>query len=216
MLKICVGKRIAEGENFGIFTGSDDMETHPANPMVGNVKNNGAGDAEQHLVAKPIKVEWNADMPILTTLQMASYSVGIASAASVGAAWLYRTRKSSVEALRTELARAWTNEGDIACTDYCFITLDLTLKDGDLYGTLSAPSLPRLLEAHVEVKWGSAVLRISELLGRSLIPIAKVRLRLKGNRNRLHWKVIGKSSQPAIPDKSVLWPSVVGNAKNNG
>lgn len=116
-----------------------------------------------------------------------------------------------MKGLRENIVRAWTNEGDISSNERKFVTLDLALKDGDVYGTLSLNTEERLLGAHVGIGWGRATLQVSRFRSRGLQPIATVRLRLSGNRNRLKWKVVKEEEKGVLPAKTLLWPSVVGN-----
>ena len=119
-----------------------------------------------------------------------------------------RTEKS--DALRTVLCRAWTNEGSINSTDAVLITLDLKMLDGDVIGPLQTNAYERLLDANLEVHLFSATLRVSEFRHRSSRTVAVVRLRLRGNRNRIKWKVTSGNAEHWVPDKTVLWPSSVG------
>ena len=90
------------------------------------------------------------------------------------------------------------------------ITLDLKMHDGDVIGSLQTNAYERLLDAHLEAHLFSATLRVSEFRHRSSRTVAVVRLRLTGNRNRIKWKVISGNVEHWIPDKTLLWPSVVG------
>src|ERR1035437_11199099 len=119
-------------------------------------------------------------------------------------------RTEKIDALRTVLSKAWTNEGCIDSTDTVLITLDLKMHDGDVIGSLQTNAYERLLVAHVEADLFSATLRVSEFMHRSSRTVAVVRLRLRGNRNRIKWKVISGNAEHWVPDKTSLWPSVVG------
>jgi hypothetical protein len=103
--------------------------------------------------------------------------------------------------------------GERAAAIYSLIgsaTLDLKMYDGDVVGSLQTNAYERLLEAHLEAHLSSGTLTVSELRGRSIRTVAVVRLRLRGNRNRLKWKVISGNAEHWVPDKTLLWPSVVG------
>jgi hypothetical protein len=119
-------------------------------------------------------------------------------------------RAEKIDALRAVLSRAWTNEGCINSTDTVLITLDLKMEDGDVYGSLQTSARERLLNAHLEAHLFSATLRVTELRHRTIRTVAVVRLRLRGNRNRIKWKVISGNAEHWVPDKTRLWPSVVG------
>jgi hypothetical protein len=90
--------------------------------------------------------------------------------------------------------------------DTVLITLDLRMQDGDVFGSLQTSTRERLLGANLESHLRSGTLTISE---RSRT-VAVVRLRLKGNRNRVKWNVISGNAEHWIPDKTLLWPSAVG------
>jgi hypothetical protein len=119
-------------------------------------------------------------------------------------------RTEKIDALRTILARAWTNEGDVSSNEAVLITLDLKIQDGDVYGPLQTSTRERLLCANLEAHLRSGTLTVSELRGRSSRTVAVVRLRLKGNRNRVKWTVLSGNAEHWIPDKALLWPSVIG------
>jgi hypothetical protein len=119
-------------------------------------------------------------------------------------------RIAKVDALRTTLGRPWTNEGAIDSKDTVLITLDLKTQDGDVFGSLQTSARERLLSANLAAHLWSGTLTISETRGRSIRTVAVVRLRLKGNRNRVEWKVISGNAEHWIPDKTLLWPSEVG------
>ena len=119
-------------------------------------------------------------------------------------------RTEKVDALRTALCRAWTNEGDVNSADTVFITLDLKMQDGDVIGSLQTNAYERLLDANLDVHLFSATLRVSEFRHRSSRTVAIVRLRLRGNRNRIKWKVVSGNVEHWIPDKTLLWLSSVG------
>jgi hypothetical protein len=142
-------------------------------------------------------------------LEALAYLAAIVAPLVLGAAYLLRRRHEDIKALTQELARSWTNEGDINSEEGTFVDLDLSLLDGDLVGSLTCPGEERPLEAHVEVRWGRAALSVTRLLGRSLQPIGTVELKLKGNRNRLHWKLKTRYSGSMLPVTTVLWPNPV-------
>jgi hypothetical protein len=130
---------------------------------------------------------------------------GVAGLISV-AAHLLSLRAEKIDTLRTALSRAWTNEGSINSTETLFITLELEMQNGDVYGSLQTSARERLLDANLEAHLFSATLTVSER-GHE---VASVQLRLKGNRNRIKWKVISGNVEHWIPEKTLLWPSVTG------
>ena len=115
-------------------------------------------------------------------------------------------RSEKTDALRNALSRAWTNEGAKGSKDTVLMTLDLKMKDGDVFGSLQTTTRQRLLNANLEAHLTSATLKVSE----STRVIATVRLRLMGNRNRVKWKVVSGNSEKWLPDRTILWPSEVG------
>lgn len=143
-------------------------------------------------------------------LEVLAYLVAVFGGVFGAIRYLLRVRANTIESIRSTIARAWTNEGDIHSTDSVLVTLDLVNHDGDIIGSLSSSNYEKVLEAHAEIGWLRTTLHISELLGRSLVPMGTVHLRLAGNKNRLIWRLKGKSVGDAIPSKTVLWPSSVG------
>lgn len=143
-------------------------------------------------------------------LEALAYVVAIVGGIAGALVFITRARRDAIEALCRDLARAWTNEGDILSKESHVITLDPSLHGGDLLGTLSTNSEDRLLEAHVDVAWSRARLRVSRLMGRSIEPVGNVRLRLIGNRNLVEWKLVGNLGSDVLPKSTVLWPSRVG------
>jgi len=120
--------------------------------------------------------------------------------------FVVRCRSASISNLREALANEWTNEGDISQDLSPFVNLKLSIEDGDLFGTIRSSSEDHDLEAHVDVHWGWAKLRVTRLLGRNLFPVATVVLRLTGNRNQLTWLAIRRQEASLFPRRSELWP----------
>ena len=105
---------------------------------------------------------------------------------------------------------ACPNEGDISSPETNFITIELQIYDGDIIGQIRTNAYDRLLDANIDIGLLSIQMTISELLGRTPVPVAVVRLKLKGNRNRLSWQVLSGNEKAWFPDKTLLWPSRVG------
>lgn len=143
-------------------------------------------------------------------LEALAYVVAIVGGAAGGLIFVLRARRESIDTLRKDLARAWTNEGNITSTEPIFMTVELALTDGDLIGTLSSSARNGLLEVNVDVLWGKAIVRVSELRGRHVVSVGTARVRLTGNRNRIQWKLVGKSGAGVLPLRTELWPSTVG------
>lgn len=124
----------------------------------------------------------------------------------IGAIWfLWKQRKIAVKAIYKTLACVWTNEGDIHSVDTKYVTLNLMLENGDLYGTVESPKLQNSYEAYVSPGWFTSKLEISELAGRNVIPKATVSLKIKGNKNRLKWKAKTNNDTDILPNNTTLW-----------
>lgn len=140
-------------------------------------------------------------------LQAGDSSIAIIGAFIAVIFFVWRSRKNAIESLRKDIAIVWTNEGDISSKETNFIDLSLKLEYGDLFGSLSSPQTDNTFDVHVTPKWFSAYASVTLLRGRSSLPIAQVRLKIKGNRNRLEWKIINKDAPSFLPKKTILWPS---------
>jgi hypothetical protein len=139
-------------------------------------------------------------------LQILVFIIGIMTSV-IGAIWfLWKHRKNAIKENYKTLACKWTNEGDIHSVDTKYITLDLMLKNGDLFGTIESPKLENGYEAHVTPGWFTSKLEISELSGRNIIPKSTVRLRIKGNKNRLKWNAKTNNETDILPNNTTLWP----------
>lgn len=139
-------------------------------------------------------------------LETVYYFVAILVPSIGGVYWLYQARLKAIQKLTADLARAWTNEGDVSGTELLFVTLHLKFEDGDLYGSLESNAYNRDLEAHVDAGWGTAKLHVSELMGKALLPVGKVILKLNGKRNRIAWKLVGMEGSDRLPISTTLWP----------
>lgn len=139
-------------------------------------------------------------------LQLLALVVGIVTPLIGGIWFIWKKRKAAIQKNYKTLAQGWTNEGDIHSTETKYITLNLTLKDGELYGSLESPRLERGYEANVSPGWFTSKLEVSELLGRNLIPKATVRIKIIGNRNRLKWNAKKLHDADVLPEKTILWP----------
>lgn len=151
-----------------------------------------------------------ATLGIKDLLETLAYAVAIIGGIAGAVVYFQNVRKESVEMTRKEIIRAWTNEGDISSNETRFITLELENLDGDIIGSLSTNAQGNPLEVHADIGWFSTTLEISELHGRSLIPVATVRAKLTGNSNRLEWEVVGRKGTHLLPKQTLLWPSAVG------
>ena len=148
-------------------------------------------------------------MPLLELLQAGDSSIAIVGGFVGVIFFVWRWRKNSIGALRKDLGLVWTNEGDSHSPEMNFIDLSLKLEHGDLYGSLSSPQTDDVFDVHVTPGWFSARASITLLRGRSSLPIAEVKLMLKGNRNRLRWVLNTKDAPPFLPRVSELWPSPI-------
>lgn len=150
-----------------------------------------------------------SNMEIPNWLSVSGALIGLCGGAAGLVSGTVRARSYWMDkkaALRKDIAQSWTNQGDITSEETLLIDLDLKMHRGEIYGQLwTNAHSERLLEAHLDVHLSSATLRVSELLGSYLRPVAVVRLRLAGNRNRLKWKVIKGNSENWLPKKTLLW-----------
>lgn len=151
-----------------------------------------------------------ADWNIKDWLEALAYAVAIVGGIAASIIYFKNIRHESIVTTSKEIVRAWTNEGDITSKEFRFITLELDNLDGDIIGSLSTNASNRILEVHADVGWFSTILNISELQGRNVIPIAKVKIKLTGNNNRLEWSLIGNPGANLLPKETILWPSVTG------
>lgn len=151
-----------------------------------------------------------ADMNVKDWLEAGAYAVAIVSALSGAIGYGFSERKKRIANNRKIIARGWTNEGAINGGETHYITLKLKSYDGDIIGSLESPSLDRPLELHATVGWRSTELRISELRGRSLLPVGIVRVEIQGNENRLRWTLVSDEGGNVLPRSTTLWP--FGNA----
>lgn len=151
-----------------------------------------------------------ATLGIKDLLETLAYAVAIIGGIAGAFIYFQSIRKEAIETTRKEIVRAWTNEGDISSTETRFITLELENTDGNIIGSLSTNAQDNPLEVHADIGWFSTTLKISELRGRNVVPIATVKTTLEGNNNRLEWKLIGNDGLHLLPKQTVLWPSPVG------
>lgn len=146
-------------------------------------------------------------MSLSERIQVSAAGLGIVGALLSGFIFMIHSRQNAIDEMRNNLALTWTNEGDISSGETDFIDLSLVLEHGDLFGTLSSPQTDDVFEVHVEPGWFSASATVSHLQGRNLVPIASVKLKLTGNKNRLEWMVESSSPPQFIPRQTLLWPS---------
>lgn len=139
-------------------------------------------------------------------LELLALILSIVSPIIVGVWFIWKKRQSAILENYKTLAQVWTNEGDISSKETKYITLKLTLENGELYGSLESPRLERNYEAHVYPGWFSSKLEISELLGRNLIPKATIKIKITGNRSRLKWNAQKLKDVDVLPQNTILWP----------
>lgn len=120
---------------------------------------------------------------------------------------LSNARASAVADNRQSIVRAWTNEGDMLSSETRFIELRLSDYDGDIIGTLTSPGLNQPLDVSAEIGWFSSTLKITELRGRSVSPVATVQVTVGGNNNRLQWQVESSDEPDYLPVTTTLWPT---------
>ncbi|MFA6977867.1 MAG: hypothetical protein WC209_00985 [Ignavibacteriaceae bacterium] len=131
--------------------------------------------------------------------------VSIVTPITIGVWFIWKKRQATILENYKTLAQVWTNEGAIISKETKFITLKLSLENGELYGTLESPRFERDFEAHVYPGWFSSKLEISELIGNHIIPKAIIKIKIKGNRNRLKWKAQKLIDVDLLPKSTVLW-----------
>jgi hypothetical protein len=149
-----------------------------------------------------------ADWSVKEWLEALAYLVGIVGGLSAAFIYFQRARKESMSIAHKEIARAWTNEGDIASGETIFVTLELENANGDVIGSLATSRHPRPLEVHADIGWFSTKILISELDNRTVTPVAEVKLELTGNNNRLKWTLIGDEARSILPKKTVLFAPI--------
>ena len=147
-----------------------------------------------------------ANWTIKDWLESAAYAVAILGALAGASLYLWTSREKAIDESRSVLANQWTNEGDVSGKEREFITLELEDSDGDLIGSLSSPSMQRPLEVHAHVGWSSTTLKLSKLVGNRVVPVATVKIRVVGNKNRLEWRVVDSGTPEHIPASTILWP----------
>jgi hypothetical protein len=144
-------------------------------------------------------------MSSIELLQTGASLVAIAGSVAAVALFVWRWRLSSIQSHYRDLALIWTNEGLIGSREPLFIHLALKLERGELFGSLTSPSFKERYSVYVWPGWFASKADIS-LQNR---PIMRTTLILKGNRNRLYWRVNKINVPSLLPNKTVLWPSVL-------
>lgn len=139
-------------------------------------------------------------------LEASAYAVAIVGAIAGALIFTLNSRKASIENTRKEIARTWTNEGDISSNEAKFVTLTLQDHDGDLIGSLESPQLDHPLEVHAVVGWRSTDLVISDLREKGPVHVTTVKVRIMGNNNRLQWRLAESTHPEALPTATTLWP----------
>lgn len=148
-----------------------------------------------------------SDWKLKDWLEAAAYTVTILGAIAGAAIFLVSARADAIEANRTVLTRAWTNEGDITAKDTKFVDLQLVNHDGDIIGTLSSPTLDQPLDVSVDVGWLYSTLSITQLQGQTIATIATAKLKIAGNHNRLLWQSETLRLPDYLPRSTSLWPN---------
>ena len=150
------------------------------------------------------------DWALKDWLEAATYVIAIVGAIAYSYIYLSSAREEAIVSATEVLQQAWTNEGDISSSETHFITFDLANSDGDLIGSLQTSQYPRTLDVYAEVGWFSTRVYVSELSGRSVLPVAEVKIKISGNKNRLSWNVTEGNQIKVLPQETTLWPSPVG------
>ena len=150
-----------------------------------------------------------ADWKLKDWLEAVAYAVAILGAIAGAALFLSNWRSNAIQENRAALARAWTNEGDVTSSETKFVDLVLESHEGDLIGTLSSPRLNQPLDVSAEVGLFSTTLTLTELRGRAPVKVATVSVKVKGNNNRLLWRLTPFKSPDYLPRSTELWPHSV-------
>lgn len=141
-------------------------------------------------------------------LEISQYIVTIAVPICTAIWFLRKIRKQKVEEVTRYIARKWTNEGAIDSDEDIIISLEVDNHHGDLIGQLETNKRihPLPFDAHLDVGFLKTKMHVSELVQRESIPVAEVILYLKGNKNRLEWKLVGENGIDILPKTTTLWP----------
>ena len=145
-------------------------------------------------------------MTIYELLQAGDSSLAIVGALVAVGFWLKSARSKALEAQYRYVAEQWTNEGDVSGSKGPYVHLALTLEHGEIFGSFQANEIAERYEAHYYPGWLYGKLAITELRGRSLLPIIEFRVRLRGNNNRIQLKALRSQAVVGIPTEIILWP----------
>lgn len=148
-------------------------------------------------------------MNLLEWLQAGDSSFAIVGGLLAAPYFLWRARRSAIASHYTDLAQDWTNEGAIGSAEPMFVHMSLKLERGELSGSIRSSLLAEELDVNVTPGWFWSTANITLLQGRSVFTVAIVRLRLRGNRNRLVWDATTLHTPNVLPRRIELWPSPV-------
>lgn len=146
-------------------------------------------------------------MTVPEFLQAGDSAFAIIGGLFAAALFVWKWRSSAIQSAYRDLALTWTNEGDIGGSGGPYISLALQCVHGELYGTLTSPQFDESYDAHIQPGWFSSTANISLLRGRSVEEIAKFKLRLTGNKNRLRWSAKSADPPEFLPRSAEFWPS---------
>ena len=132
--------------------------------------------------------------------------VAIIGAMSGGAIFLIKARSDAIRHTRELIVRTWTNEGDVSSTETHFIDLELQNSDGEIIGSLRGPQFDATFDVSVDVGWHSSTVSIVQLHSRSIAEIARAKVVLTGNDNRLELKITSSNAPAYFPQSTTLWP----------
>lgn len=123
-----------------------------------------------------------------------------------GIPFCFRWYNDTLKRKRKILFKTWTNEGDFFREEEIFIEMSLEERHGDILGALKSPQITKELEVSInKVGFFSTYLEIFDLRGRKLIPVAKVKVKIIGNKNNLSWKTLKDYNVYPIPKNTKLW-----------
>lgn len=145
-------------------------------------------------------------MTFFELLQAGDSSLAIVGGIVAVVFWLKTIKYKSLESQYKYVADQWTNEGDILGAAQPYIHINLVIENGEIFGSFQANEILGEYDAYFYPGWPYGKLKITQLHGRSLLPVIDFRTRLRGNNNRLEIKAIGGQSIDGIPTHATLWP----------
>lgn len=147
-----------------------------------------------------------SDWKLKDWLEAGAYAAAILAAIAGAIVFLGGLRSNAIQENRAALARAWTNEGDVTSSETRFVDLILESLDGEVIGVLNSHRLDQPLDVSADVGWFYTTLTLMELRGGAPVPVAKVKVKVGGNSNRLSWRAATTRFPDYLPSSTELWP----------